>query len=59
MLRKLLNVALLASEAEGVRCLLAPLPRIQKSNNGLHMSREILNRAGESSDSWNWTNKDN
>lgn len=59
MLRKLLKAELLANEAERVCCLLLSLQRIWKSKHDRHIPRGMLNRASESEDSWNWTNKDN
>ena len=49
--RKLLNLELLVSEAEGVYYLFFPPVRSQRSNNVLHLPTEVINRASGSGDS--------
>jgi hypothetical protein len=56
MLRKLPNLELLANEA--IQMMLSP-PRTQKSNDVLYIWREMLARASEIENPWNWTNEEN
>ena len=46
--RKLLNLELLVSEAEGMYYLFFPPVRSQRSNNVLHLPTEVINRASGS-----------